>query len=380
MTYPTISHFIEQLTGIFIPLPIQTFGFFIVTAFIVAHYFIKKEFIRLETNNLIQAINLENKKNNFEIFFDYTFNGLLSFLFGFKIIYIFKNYKLFAQNPQQILLSSEGSILIGMLFLILSIIYIYQHNKEKDNTITTKITTPSTLSWNFIFIAGFSGIIGAKTFAVFEDFNYLITNPVDAIFSFSGLTFYGGLIFGAISVILYGKKYNIKISSLADIFAPSLILAYGVGRLGCHFSGDGDWGIVANMDKKPFFIPDWFWGYNFPHNVIEAGEKIEGCVGMYCNQLPYLVYPTALYEACFGILAFIFLYRIKKYIKIPGILFCLYLILNGTERFLIEIIRITDKYFVFGIQLTQAQIIGILLIMIGSLCLLYLKKRDSELI
>ena len=167
-----------------------------------------------------------------------------------------------------------------------------------------------------------------------------MSNPLDALFSFSGLTFYGGLIFGTIAVIMYGKKYNIKTVYLADIFAPSLILAYGVGRMGCHFSGDGDWGIIANMNNKPVFIPDWLWGYNFPHNVIEAGEKIEGCVGMYCNQLPYLVYPTSLYESIFAVLAFLFLYNIKKYIKIPGLLFCIYLILNGIERFLIEIIRV----------------------------------------
>ncbi|MBF26106.1 MAG: diacylglyceryl transferase [Flavobacteriales bacterium] len=380
MTYPTISHFIEKATGIFIPLPIQTFGFFIVTAFIIAHFFIKKEFIRLEKNNKINTVSFTKNKNNYNILYDYIFNGLLSFLFGFKIIYIIKNYELFSQYPQQVLLSKDGNILLGFIFFTISNILIYYSDKQNEKTKKTKDILPSSLSWNFIFIAGLSGIIGAKLFAVLEDFNYLITNPIDAIFSFSGLTFYGGLIFGTISVILYAKKYKIKITYLADIFAPSLILAYGVGRLGCHFSGDGDWGIIANMDKKPIFLPDWFWGYDFPHNVIEAGQKIDGCIGMYCNKLPYLVYPTALYEACFGILAFIFLYKIRKFIKIPGMLFCLYLILNGTERFLIEIIRITDKYTVFGMNFTQAQIIGILLIIIGISGSLYLKQKNNELI
>ena len=56
MTYPTISHLIESLTGVFIPLPIQTFGFFIVTAFILGHYFIKIECLRLEGLNVFKAV------------------------------------------------------------------------------------------------------------------------------------------------------------------------------------------------------------------------------------------------------------------------------------------------------------------------------------
>ena len=116
------------------------------------------------------------------------------------------------------------------------------------------------------------------------------------------------------ALMLYpdAKKHQISIPRLADVFAPALILAYGIGRLGCHFSGDGDWGIISNMSNKPFLFPDWLWGYNFPHNVIETGVKIEDCVGKYCHELPYLVYPTSLYEASFGIIAFLFTIKIKE--------------------------------------------------------------------
>jgi len=377
MTYPTISHFIESITGVFIPLPIQTFGFFIVSAFFAAQYFIKKEFLRLESIGVLQSSPILNKENKFALIFDYIINGLMSFLFGYKIIHIIKNYETFAKKPQEILLSSQGSILLGLCFLMTTIFYMY-YGKKKTNVVEVKNILPSQLSWNFIFIAGISGIIGAKLFSVFEDIDYLIQDPLSALFSFSGLTFYGGFIFGTLAVILYGKKYNIKIKYLADTFAPSLILAYGIGRMGCHFSGDGDWGILSNMNIKPSIIPDWMWGYNFPHNVIEVGEKIEGCVGMYCYQLPYLVYPTSLYESIFGIIAFLFLYNIKTHIKIPGVLFCIYLILNGMERFLIEIIRVTEKYNVFGFNLTQAQIIGFVIIFIGLGGLLYLNNVKHE--
>jgi len=377
MTYPTISHFIEQITGLFIPLPIQTFGFFIVAAFVSAQYFIKQEFLRLERNEILHSVKISNKETKIQSALDYTFNGLMSFLIGYKLIYIIQNYDTFAKKPQEILLSTNGNMLLGICFLITTITYIY-YNKKNIKEVKIRDILPSELSWNFIFVAGVSGIIGAKLFSVFEDIDYLIANPLDALLSFSGLTFYGGFIFGTLAVILYGKKYNIKIRTLADTFAPSLILAYGIGRMGCHFSGDGDWGIISNMNIKPSIIPDAMWGYNFPHNVIEAGERIEGCVGMYCHQLPHLVYPTSLYEAIFGVSAFLFLYNIRKHIKIPGILFCVYLILNGIERFLIEIIRITEKYNVLGTELTQAQIIAILIIIIGLFSIFYLKNKKYE--
>ena len=380
MTYPTISHFIEQVIGVFIPLPIQTFGFFILLAFIVGRYFIYLECQRLENLQIFKPIKVLSKKSSIPVYIEYVINGLMSFLFGYKILYIIQNYTEFSHSPQETLLSKEGNLLLGIMFLLISITYIYISDKKTNNKINITIK-PSELSWNFIFIAAISGIIGAKLFAVLEDIPYLLENPLNALLSFSGLTFYGGFITGTICVILYAKKYNIDVLRLADVFAPALILAYGIGRLGCHFSGDGDWGVIADLNNKPFFFPDWLWGYNFPHNVIEAGVKIDDCIGKYCYELPHLVHPTSLYEAIFGLIAFIFLWNIKTYINIKGMLFCIYLILNGVERFLIEIIRVTEKYMMVGLNITQAQIIGLILILIGITGIIYLKqKKTHELI
>ncbi len=58
------------------------------------------------------------------------------------------------------------------------------------------------------------------------------------------------LIAGAFSVIWYTKKYKINTLQLIDAAAPALILAYGIGRIGCQMSGDGDWG-VDNLSPKP---------------------------------------------------------------------------------------------------------------------------------
>jgi prolipoprotein diacylglyceryltransferase len=145
------------------------------------------------------------------------------------------------------------------------------------------------------------------------------------------------------------------------------MLSYGVGRLGCQLSGDGDWGI-ANTAPKPGWmsgLPDWMWSFKFPHNVNNEGIPIPGCVGRWCHELPEPVFPTSFYEFLMAAVLFAVLWGIRKRIQVPGLLFSIYLIMNGAERFLIEQIRVNSLYTFGSIQVTQAQIISSLLIIIG---------------
>ncbi len=166
-----------------------------------------------------------------------------------------------------------------------------------------------------------------------------------------------------------------------DSSAPALMLAYGVGRLGCHFAGDGDWGI-DNLDPKPdwlSFLPDWAWAYHYPHNVISAGIPIEGCDGPHCYMLENPVFPTPLYEAviCVGLFGVLWMIRNKVRFD-PGIFFCIYLILNGMERFFIEKIRINSEYYIAGIKITQAEIISVMLALTGIIGILFIRFRRKN--
>ena len=69
---------------------------------------------------------------------------------------------------------------------------------------------------------------------------------------------------------------------VADAFAPAMMLSYGIGRIGCHVAGDGDWGIVNNYPKPFSWLPDWVWAYTYPNNVLGEGIQIPGCAGQYC--------------------------------------------------------------------------------------------------
>ena len=163
-----------------------------------------------------------------------------------------------------------------------------------------------------------------------------------------------------------------------------MMLAYGIGRFGCHFSGDGDWGI-ANTHAKPFAaMPDWLWAYTYPHNVLGTGDyvpaemiQIPGFTGDYSYQLLLPVYPTPLYEALMGLTLFFILWKVfRKRFMHAGNMFAIYLIFAGAERFAIETIREhgTSLYKIGNTSFSQAQMISVILILLGAAWLLFLGR------
>ncbi|MCU7549306.1 prolipoprotein diacylglyceryl transferase [Chitinophagaceae bacterium LB-8] len=275
---------------------------------------------------------------------------------------------------------------------------------------------------DIIIYALLGGIVGAKIFNAFETWEDFKRDPVGNLFSGSGLTFYGGLIVAAALIFYYCKKHKIPIIHFCDAIAPALMLAYGIGRLGCHFSGDGDWGIFNSayitssngrlieaseaqylqmlqhassgfMDTygalsnvphasvhAPSWLPDWLFAINYPHNVNKEGIHISGCLGKYCNVLPVGVFPTSLYEAAICFLLFLLLWSVKEKFRCPLHLFGLYLILNGLERFLIEKIRVNYKYDWGLLHPTQAEIISTFLVLSGLSILLFYRDKNTSLL
>lgn len=197
------------------------------------------------------------------------------------------------------------------------------------------------------------GIIGAKAFHLLEYSDQFLADPLGMIFSRNGFTIFGGLICGVIAAAVYARKHHIALRELADALAPALMLGYAIGRIGCQISGDGDWGITADIAAKPSWLPMWFWAQTYEGNI--AGVTIA----------PPGVYPTPIYETLMGVLAFAFLWAVRKHSWQPGWLFSLFLILTGIERFLIEQIRVNIATEWFGVEFTQAEIIAISFIVLG---------------
>jgi phosphatidylglycerol:prolipoprotein diacylglycerol transferase len=301
---------------------------------------------------------------------------------GYKLGPVVTNNSIFCSRPQDALLSLQGDFWIGLVAAAIAALLKYREYQQQKNTktVTTEVEVGAEESLGTVtMIAAIGGILGAKIFHNLENLSDFMQDPIGALLSFDGLTFYGGLIVASVAIIWHLRKNNIPLLPYLDAAGPALMLAYGVGRMGCQFSGDGDWGIVNEAAKPGWlsWLPDWAWAYTYPQNVIREGVPIPGCVGDFCFQLPLPVYPTPLYEVVMAISLALILWMLRKYILVPGRLFAIYLMFNGLERFLIEKIRVNTTSSFMGVHVTQAEIISSLLILGGLVMYFRLKSSDS---
>jgi prolipoprotein diacylglyceryltransferase len=386
--FPNLYYLFNELFGLNIPFlkVFQMFGFMMAMSFLAAYYAFSSEMKRKEKEGVLKPIVKTTTKAQAqkELQNDLLVSVVMGFVIGFKVLEALLNGNEFMDNPQSFILSTRGNLLGGIIMAAASGVYRFYQNKKvvlpDENGKKTQMH-PYQLMGNFTVAAAVSGLIGAKIFHNLENWGEFMLDPWGNLFAFSGLTFYGGLLFGAITVLYLAKKNGIHWREMLDIGAPGMMLAYGVGRIGCHLSGDGDWGIV-NTANKPGWLswtPDWFWAYKYPHNVLREGVPIEGCEGEYCFELAQAVFPTPFYEAiaCLGL--FVLLWTLRKRIKIPGVLFGIYMILNGIERFLIEKIRVNNKMDFLGLELTQAEIISSTLVILGLAGIVYFTRFAKKL-
>ncbi|GAB4255692.1 MAG: hypothetical protein Kow0079_12590 [Vicingaceae bacterium] len=379
--FPYLSDLINYLFGTNLKLPFPMFGFMVALAFLAANYFFKLELKRKEEEGLLKAFKekviIGEKPKPIEI----ITNAVFGFLFGFKIVGMIQQYDLFVQSPPDYIFSTNGNAIAG---IILGIAFGYWKYYEKNKAALEQpeekeeCVHPYQLVGNMTVIAAIAGILGAKLFHNLENINELIDNPLGALTSFSGLSIYGGLIVGGISVVWYAKKKGLKIVHVVDACAPALILAYAIGRIGCQLAGDGDWGQPNDSPMPDWlsFLPEWMWAFDYPNNVLGIDLK-QDFMQMGYESITGKAWPTPFYETLMALFIFGILWSLRKKFKYPGFIFSLYLFLNGIERFLIEQIRINPPYHFLGIEATQAEIIAVILF-ISGIAGMYLSIKKSK--
>jgi phosphatidylglycerol:prolipoprotein diacylglycerol transferase len=208
---------------------------------------------------------------------------------------------------------------------------------------------PVDWAYEMIFAALLGGIVGARLNFVLENWSEVSDDLLGNIFSGAGLVWYGGAIGGAIAVILWARWRGMLNLTLLDIAAPGLAIGYAIGRVGCQLSGDGDYGI-------PWDGP---WAMAYPDGTEPTDTP---------------VHPTPIYETlAMGLVTYV-LWRLRFSFR-PGLLFALYLVLAGLERFLVEFVRRNDEVLA---GLTQAQLLSLAMIVAGG-AWLAVKARRGEL-
>jgi len=217
------------------------------------------------------------------------------------------------------------------------------------------------LASSFVFAAALGGLIGARLLFIFDEWDNFIAAPLKYIFTGAGFTWYGGFLGGTLAVSWVVKKNKIPWLVGADIAAPALAIAYGVGRLGCHVAGDGDWGTVTNVP----------WGVAYTNAIIGWVDPNTG--------IPYppgtRVHPTPIYEFIESVVVFTILWLLRDKDYAPGTIAWLYLILTGFARFIVEFWRINPP---LASGLSEAQWFSLALMALGfSLFLIRPAKRAA---
>lgn len=206
---------------------------------------------------------------------------------------------------------------------------------------------------NLALVCALAGIVGARLFYVADHWSEFLDDPLALLLSRGGFSIFGGLFFGVLAGIVYLGKHTVPVVPMLDVAAPSLMLGYSIGRIGCQLAGDGDWGIAADMGAKPSFVPDWLWAQTYDGNIVGVAIPEPG------------VYPTPLYESTAALVLFFVLWSLRRRNLRAGFLFSLYLVLAGFERLLIEKIRINVDHSVLGIEMTQAEAISLVVVVAG---------------
>src|SRR4051794_40380025 len=196
------------------------------------------------------------------------------------------------------------------------------------------------------------GLVGSRLYYVVQHWSDTKQDLLGSLFSGSGLVWYGGLIGGAIGVVLWAWRRDFLNLELLDLASVPLMLGYAIGRIGCQVSGDGDYGKASDLP----------WAMGYPHGAVPTAAGVT-------------VQPTPMYETlAMGLLALL-LWRLRDAFR-PGTLFGIYLVGAGLERFLVEFARRNEH--VLGV-LTAAQIESITLIVAGAVWLLVLLRRHGTL-
>jgi phosphatidylglycerol:prolipoprotein diacylglycerol transferase len=201
----------------------------------------------------------------------------------------------------------------------------------------TELGKPVDWAYELIFAGLAGGFIGARLYYVVQHWDSVQDDVLGNIFTGEGLVWYGGVVGGAIAVVLLARYRGFLGLPLLDLCAPALALGYAIGRIGCQLSGDGDYGTQSDLP----------WAMSYPDGTVPTTDE---------------VHPTPIYETLsMGFVAWL-LWRWRGRFR-PGLLFALYLVLAGLERFLVEFVRRNDEVLA---ALTAPQLQSLAMIVAGA--------------
>src|SRR3954466_10190327 len=211
-----------------------------------------------------------------------------------------------------------------------------------------EIGRPVDWAYEMIFAGLVGGLVGARVDYLVQNWDKVHDDLLGNLFSGSGLVWLGGVVGGAIGVLLWAWRRNFLNLVLLDVAAVPLALGYAIGRIGCQLSGDGDYGKASDLP----------WAMSYPDGTVPTRTE---------------VHPTPVYETLAMGLVALLLWRLRDRVR-PGIIFAWYLVGSGLERLLVEFLRRNDEV---AAGLTAPQIESLLLFLAGAGWLAFAARRGG---
>lgn len=201
-----------------------------------------------------------------------------------------------------------------------------------------------------------AGIVGAKLWHVFDTPglpSILMQRPLEVLLDRAGFAWFGGLVAAILVLMWQGRVAKVGALGMLDLAAPAAAVGYGVGRIGCLLSGDGDYGINTKLP----------WGVHMAANALAPPVPPNA-----------LVQPTPIYEFIVALLIAWYLWRRGRTDKPVGQITGEYLIWTGLARFLVEFIRINPRIY-FGMSNAQVASIGSMIA--GAVLIVWAQRRSK---
>jgi phosphatidylglycerol:prolipoprotein diacylglycerol transferase len=216
---------------------------------------------------------------------------------------------------------------------------------------------------NIVAVVVIAGVAGAKLWHELQDPAALRmamariaapgwSHPGDVVVGFlhwfqAGFAWFGGMVAGILMLMWMGRSARFRSPDgaagrpigalrMLDLAAPAAAVGYGVGRIGCLLSGDGDYGIKTTLP----------WGVHMRPDALVP--------------TPDLVQPTPVYELLYSLALAWWLWRRVKSRPPVSVITGEYLVLSGIGRFLVELVRINPKLY-WGMSNAQVAALGSIL-------------------
>ena len=248
-------------------------------------------------------------------------------------------------------------IALGMFVAILFCYYFAKYRKLKPDSFVALALWTIPLA-----------IIGARVYYIaFSGRSWTFLEAIQ-IWN-GGMAIYGGVIGGALGVLIFSLIHKKNFFDYADVIAPGLILAQSIGRWGNYINKEAyGWSVTnPSLQKFPFSV-----------YIEHCTQVSEGCV---CGGSGWHL-ATFFFESYLNFVGFFVLFLLLLNTKKRGTVVASYFVWYGVVRAIVETFR-TDALFIGNSSLRVSQLLSIILVFVGLVILFYIyivpiiKKKKS---